>query len=371
MPVNKLIWCKNCIAMSTRPRITFNEKGFCNACQWTEEKQKLDWNKRQEKLNNLLSQHRDSDNAYNCITTVSGGKDGSYVSYNLKHKHKMRPLAVTIRPVLETTLGNKNLLSFINNGYDHVHVSPNQEAMFALNKIGFIDFGSPYFGWLISIHTAVLRIAEQMKIPLIFYGEDGEVEYGGGAEYKNEGLYDRDYQKRVYMENGFEAALSKARKRGITKAQLYWFTYSEMNNFNYQLTHYGFYENWDPYRNYLVAKDKCGLQDLENTSEGSYTNFSQTDQKLYALHTYLMYLKFGFGRATQDASIDIRRGAMSREQAITLAENYDNGYPESFLPDYYDYFKMTPKEFDDVLDKHANKDLFEKKNRWEPKFKIK
>ena len=26
------------------------------------------------------------------------------------------------------------------------------------------------------------------------------------------------------------------------------------------------------------------------------------------LHTYMMYLKFGFGRATQDAKIEIRRG---------------------------------------------------------------
>ena len=32
------------------------------------------------------------------------------------------------------------------------------------------------------------------------------------------------------------------------------------------------------------------------------------------LHTYMMYLKFGFGRATRDAGIEIRRGAMSRNR---------------------------------------------------------
>ena len=31
-----------------------------------------------------------------------------------------------------------------------------------------------------------------------------------------------------------------------------------------------------------------------------------------------MYLKFGFGRANQDACIDIRRGAMDRIKASTL-----------------------------------------------------
>ena len=37
----KISWCKNCLNMSTRPRITFDEKGWCNACQWMEEKKKL------------------------------------------------------------------------------------------------------------------------------------------------------------------------------------------------------------------------------------------------------------------------------------------------------------------------------------------
>ena len=50
------------------------------------------------------------------------------------------------------------------------------------------------------------------------------------------------------------------------------------------------------------------------TNPGTFTNFAQTDQALYDLRTYLMYLKFGFGRATQDVGIEIRRGAMTRDQ---------------------------------------------------------
>ena len=36
--------------MSTRPRITFDERGWCNACQWMEEKKTFDWEKREEEL---------------------------------------------------------------------------------------------------------------------------------------------------------------------------------------------------------------------------------------------------------------------------------------------------------------------------------
>ena len=84
-----------------------------------------------------------------------------------------------------------------------------------------------------------------------------------------------------------------------------------------------------------------------------------------------MYLKFGFGRANQDACIEVRRGAMDRDQAVNLVRLYDGHYPEEFISLYLDYYQMTKDEFDAVLDKYANKDLFEKINRyWKPKFSV-
>jgi hypothetical protein len=82
-----------------------------------------------------------------------------------------------------------------------------------------------------------------------------------------------------------------------------------------------------------------------------------------------MYLKFGFGRATQDAGIEVRRGAMTRDQALNLVRVYDNHYPEEFVNLYLDYYQMTQEEFDAVLDRWVNRDLFEKiDGRWQPTF---
>ena len=370
--MKNVFWCKNCVVMSTRPRIKFDDRGFCSACLWAEEKKKINWIDKQKLLEKLLSDHRDVDTNYNCITTVSGGKDGSYVTYNLKHKHKMNPLSVTIRPVTETQLGKENINSFVESGYDHLHVTPDQEAMRILNKIGFTEMGFPYYGWLIAVHSAVLRIAVQFKIPLVFYSEDGEMEYGGDMQKgKNQGVYGVDYITGAYLEYGYEKVLKAA---NLTEKQQYWFkmpTKKELNEINLKVTHYGFYEDWDPYRNYEIAKKYCGLKENETLNEGSYTNFSQTDQKIYLLHVYLMYLKFGFGRTTQDAGIDVRRSAMTRDQAVQLVRLYDDMYPESLFKEYCDYYKMTMKEFIQTIDKWANKELFEKKNRWVPKFEIK
>ena len=120
-----------------------------------------------------------------------------------------------------------------------------------------------------------------------------------------------------------------------------------------------YFEPWDSYKNYLVAKKVVNMEKNEGNKD-TFTNFAQNDQALYSLHTYLMYLKFGFGRATQDCGIEIRRGAMTREQAINLIKLYDNSYPSENLEIYLDYFKMKESEFNSIIDKYANKNLFKK-----------
>lgn len=364
-------WCSTCLNLSTRPRITFDEDGRCNACVWSEEKASFDWTARQSELDSLLDAHRGRGGAFDCIVPVSGGKDGSYVAYQLKHKYGMNPLCVTVRPALPLPLGDANLERFIESGFDHIRISPDPETMRLLNKHGLIEMGFPYFGWLIAIQSAVLRIASRFDVSLIFYGEDGEVEYGGTDATQQKPFYDIEYMRRIYLEGGYDKVLEAS---GVAPNHRFFFEFprpDEEPSGGLLITHWSYYENWDPYRNYIVARDHCGLQEADSGNAGTFTNFAQNDQKLYALHTYLMYLKFGFGRATQDAGIEIRRGSMSREQALNLVRVFDGHYPEEFLPDYLAYYGMSAAEFDAVLDKWANTSLFEKVDGcWRPTFTL-
>lgn len=356
--------------MSTRPRITFDSRGFCNACVWTETKSSMDWSPREEQLRSILEKYRSKTGLFDCIVPVSGGKDGSYVSYQLKNKYGMSPLAVTITPPLPTDIGKKNLENFINSGYDHISVSIDPKAMQAMNKIGFIDKGFPYYGWLIAIHTAVINIAAKFNIGLIFYGEDGEMEYGGSSETADSPVLSLEYIKRVWFEDpDYERFLINS---SLSPRERFFFEFpDEANSLDLSVVTWSYFENWDPYRNYLIAKNHCGLEEASDTNSGTFTNFAQNDQALYALHTYLMYLKFGFGRANQDACIEIRRGAMDREQAKTLVTLYDGVFPFEFVDQYLDYFDLTRLEFDEVLDRWANTELFIKQDGfWKPKFEI-
>lgn len=362
-------WCSNCVAMSTRPRITFNDKNLCNACVWSKQKKKYNWDLNLKKLKYFIKKNVKKKSQFDCIIPVSGGKDGSFVFDRVKNKLKLNPLAVTINPHLPHKLGKINLENFVNSGAPLIQINPAYEAMRHLNFLGFKHIGFPYYGWLIAIHTAVLRIADNFGINLIFYGEDGEIEYGGTSETKKNIFYNAEYQKKIYLENHYNFIMKKNK---LDETDKYFFSYPQKKINNIMITHYSYYENWDPYKNYLVAKNNYGLQEAEANNPGTFTNFAQNDQFLYTLHAYLMYLKFGFGRANQDACIEVRRGSMDRSQAINLVNLYDNQYPEELIPKYLEYYKINLKTFEKILDKFANKKLFtKKKGIWKPNFIIK
>ena len=365
----KLFWCKNCLNMSTRPRISFDDKGWCNACQWMEEKKKINWKKRRKELIQIVKRYK-SNSAYDCIVPVSGGKDGSYVASKIRDELGLNPLTVTSRPPMELDVGKNNLTNFLKHNYDHVHVTANYKAMQKLNKLGLIKKGSPYYGWLTSMFSTVLKVAVKHNINLIFYGEDGEIEYGGSTENKNKAIFDVKYMINIYFEGGYHQIVKQSK---LSEKELYWFDLpkKEIEKKSIGLTHWGYFEGWDSYRNYLVAKSKFNLEEHKQSSVGTFTNFAQNDQSIFALHTYLMYLKFGFGRATQDAGIEIRRKAMTREQGLNLVKLYDNHFPEEFFEEYLEYFQMSKNQFMKVIDFWANKKLFKKiKGQWMPKFQV-
>jgi N-acetyl sugar amidotransferase len=363
-------YCTNCVMPETRPRISFDERGWCNACQWSEEKRtSVDWPARKAVLQELCERFR-STSGIDCLVPVSGGKDSSYVAYTVKHVLKMHPVCVTIRPGLALEVGEQNVVNFINAGYDHIHLTPDPRILKGIDRIGFVEAGRPLLGWQTVVQTGIFRLATKLGIPFVMFGEDGETEYGGTKKLKRQHFYDAEDSVKVYLE-GHDPSTYTGQ---FTEQELYWFTYpsaKEIADAGLCVAHWSYFENWDPYEHYLVAKDKCGLREQSERATGTYNNFSQTDTALYNLHTYLMYLKFGFGRCSQDVGIDIRRGAMSRRQGLALVKSFDREDPEQFLPLYLNYFQMTREEFEATVDRHVNKTLFAKTDgRWEPTFEV-
>lgn len=103
---------------------------------------------------------------------------------------------------------------------------------------------------------------------------------------------------------------------------------------NPAVAHWSYFENWNSNNDYLYAKENVGLKETEMKQSGTYNKFAQTDSILYPLHAYFMYLKFGFGRCTQDVCIDIRTGDIMKEDGLEKLKRYDEEYPEMYEKRY-------------------------------------
>ncbi len=364
MKNSSIFWCTSCLNTSTRPRIIFDKQGKCNACLWSEQKKKIKWKSRLKFLKDHLKKNKNPNSKYDLIVPVSGGKDGSYVTYYCKEKLGLNVLCVTVNPPLRSELGYKNLENFKKNEVDLLEINLPYHAHMKLNKFGFVKNGRPLYGWLIAIFTAIINIANQFDINLIMYGEDGEAEYGGVQKLKSKAFFDIEFIKKIYLSDQYNNSL-----KILNFKESHWWRLPK--NSKTRMSHWSYFENWDSYRNFVVSKKFMKYEENTKKNVGTYTNFGQNDTLLYDLHCYLMYLKFGFGRATQDIGIDIRRGSMTREQGLQLAKIYDNEFPDYALNDYLDYFDIKEKTFFQIIDKHVNKKLFfKKKNMWVPKFLI-
>ena len=74
-------YCKNCIIPDTKPGISLDKKGLCNACRNVNIKNNIDWNKRKRDLYKIIKKIKkeNKEGAYDCIVPISsGGKDSCF-----------------------------------------------------------------------------------------------------------------------------------------------------------------------------------------------------------------------------------------------------------------------------------------------------
>ena len=99
--------------------------------------------------------------------------------------------------------------------------------------------------------------------------------------------------------------------------------------------------------------------------ERTFNLFSKIEDHANDIHDYLKYLKFGYGRATDDTAQEIRFGRLSREDGITLVEEYDHVEP-STLKNYCEFLGISVSKFYNIVDKQKDRQIWkkDKKRKW-------
>jgi hypothetical protein len=97
--------------------------------------------------------------------------------------------------------------------------------------------------------------------------------------------------------------------------------------------------------------DEYGWKPREQPFERTYRQMSNLDDRYESgAHDLLKFIKFGYGRASDHASKDVRTGYMTRGQAVDMVRKYDH-VVSSDLAYWLDYVNMSEEEFWTTADK--------------------
>lgn len=367
-------FCTKCVNSNQRPRITFDENGVCSACNFAQFKEKkVDWNLRREELKELCDKHRKNDGSFDCLVPSSGGKDSSVVAHMLKYEFNMNPLTVTWAPHLYTDIGFQNHQSHIHIGnLSNILVTPPGNVHRKLTKLSFENLGDPFLPFIFGQNNMPLQMAARYDVSLIFYGENSEVEYGGN-------MHDAYVPTRNWKHKNSKILMSgmppqEFIKYGITDKDIFQYLPppdEKLNKLNLEIHYFGYYHKWIPQENYYYCVENTGFKANPVRSEGTYSKYASLDDKLDGFHYYLMFIKFGYGRATSDAAHEVRDGNITLEEAKILVSRFDGEFPQKYFKTFLEYCDISEKTFWDVVDSWRPKHIWKQvDNKWSLRHKV-
>lgn len=356
-------YCRRCVIPETKPDLFIDEEGVCSACRSFEQRRDIDWNARKDELLRILERYRsNSGSNYDCVIPVSGGKDSHFQTLRMLELG-MTPLCVTATTDKLSHIGRHNIENLKNLGVDYIEVTANPVVRRIINRFALTQIGDISWPEHVTIFTIPVRIAVHFNIPLIIWGENSQNEYGGPAGAAENNTLTRRWLEEFGGLLGLRVS-DLIRPTGIEPKHLIQYTYpsdKDLKRVSVTGLFLGYYLPWDGHQNALLAQAH-GFETYHKTVEGSLVNYENLDNCQTGIHDYFKFLKYGFGRATDLASLHIRRGRLSRQDAIKLVEIHDGkfpwvylGYPlETILKD----IDMTLEEFIKVCDRFTNKKLF-------------
>ena len=335
---------------SKKETISFNEDGVCDACLTAISKKEIDWKERERQLVELCDRFRSRNGSYDCLIPGSGGKDSFYQSWILKYKYGMNPLTVTWAPNIYTDWGRSNFDAWIHSGMDNYLMTPSGRSVRLLTRLALENIFHPFQPFMIGQKCFAPKMALLFNIPLVFYGEN-EAEYGNPVEDNADAQRSYDYfavspEEELFL--GGESLASLKANFGMSQADLSQYLPSNvapLKELGAEVHYLGYYLKWHPQEAYYFAVENGGFKASPERTAGTYSKYVSLDDKIDDFHFYTTFIKFGIGRATNDASQEVRSGDIDREEAVALIDRYDGEFPERWADEIFRYLSIDEKSF--------------------------
>ena len=380
---SKVKFCKKCVISNQRPNselefkndeskkkstIHFDENGVCSACNYSEIKNQIDWEKREKMLRSLCDKFRSNNENYDCLVPGSGGKDSAYTAHILKYKYNMNPLTVTWAPHLYTQIGWENFTNWSHiGGFDNILFTPNGKLHRYLTRLAFLKLLHPFQPFIIGQKMIGPKMALKYNIKLIFYGEN-QAEYGNNISDNEipsvkKNFYTFENLNELYFGGENIKKIIDTTNFTLKDFNPYLPIYSgELNLEDLNYHYLGYYLKWDPQECFYYASEHTGFKANSERTEGTYSKYASIDDKVDNFHYYTSLIKFGMGRASNDAAQEIRNQKITRDEGIALVKKFDLEFPKKYFKNFLEYININEKEFFDTVDKFRSPHLWEKNN---------
>jgi len=350
--------CSRCVLPETAESLTFDDEGVCSVCRQIEYKHsQIDWDERGRALDALLERHRGK-HPYDCIVPFSGGKDSTYTLWYLVRVKKLRPLVVRFdHGFLRRTVQENSLRTFRTLGVDVHHFTPNWQVVRKLMFESLRRRGD--FCW--HCHTGIFSypmwVSIWQRTPLVIWGEP-TAEYASFYRYDEEEEVDeRRFNAFVNLGINAEDMLGMLDDTistyPVTARDLLPYTYPPADQLaGVRSILLGSYVPWDVKKQVQIIKRELGWEGDQVEGVPPEYDYEKIECFLQGVRDYIKYLKRGFGRTTHLASIDIRNGRKTREEAEELVAEFDGRRPAA-LDLFLDYLGITEKAFFELIEPHV------------------
>lgn len=350
-------YCTQCILPDTRPGISLDSDGVCTACHGHRDKEAaIDWAAREKAFLELVAQSKDRAESYDCIVPVSGGKDSWYQIVKAQELG-LSVLAVTWKTPARTGIGQQNLDRMVENlKVDHIDytIAPDVERRFM--KATFEDRGTTGLPMHMALFAIPIRLAVQFRIPLILWGENPQLEYGGSEIERLSNTLDADWLSKHGCLESTDAD-SWLGKEGLTEKDLLAYRVPTNPDYLVQSVFLGAFYKWNSFENAKIAQDHGFEYAKEDLKTGTW-DFADIDCDFISLHHFLKWYKFGFTRAFDTLSVQIRYGMISRDEAVAEIARQGFELPLADIQAFCAFQKKPETWFWDVCERFRNRDVW-------------
>ena len=356
-------FCTVCVEPDSRPGQRFNDQGVCAPCSYVAKAPAVDWELRRRELAEVVDWARARrTRGYDCALGVSGGKDSTRLAM-FAREAGLNPLLVscTCPPEMMTDRGARNLSNLIELGFDCVTINIAPDTYRALMRTGFEDFGNYCRATEIALYASIPRMALAYGIKLVCLGENPFVTLGTGS-----GSEDADASALLTMETLGNGDITPFITPDTPSQLLNWYKFprpAALERAGVQMIFLAHYiEDYEDQNNAEYALE-LGLEvregrDADISETGCLYDYCALDEDFIFVNQMLKHLKMGSALVSQQTSMQVRHGRMTRDEAIALTARYDGRIHPRFIDKFCRFLRISTEEFWAVAERYRNPDIW-------------